>query len=323
MASKIDPQTSIQTSFCQTLPPEVWIQIFSHHTEPIHLWTTCRRISTTLRACAEYAFAEHFLSLIHIDFQLEKYNLGGKSRRPEVPVVFDRLGKRGDRGTVWFKDKRPANAVSDGKGRQARVQFEKVMLRWEENVEGWKPEMPNYTISICGMVNVTVLPNLKINVKEREVQFRWKEMLRLFFRECERMDALKQDWQNQATRQIRANNAKVAKGEKLMPADYPQPWPMAEAEIRKQVRRARLKEYYIEDEQMLWAIDSLKHFEHYGAASGNARALKLDPDLPGAGLGEKWFGCVNLVQELYLDEWSCMHRIDTKIENIRTDQGRV
>jgi hypothetical protein len=71
---------------------------------------------------------------------------------------------------------------------------------------------------------------------------------------------------------------------------------------------------------MLWAIDSLKHFEQYGAASGNARALKLDPDIPGAGLGEKWFGSISLVQELYLDEWSCMNRIDTKIDHLRNSR---
>jgi hypothetical protein len=105
-----------------------------------------------------------------------------------------------------------------------------------------------------------------------------------------------------------------------MPVDCPQSWPTAEAEIRKQVRRERLKKYYHNNEHMLWAIDSLKHFEQYGAASGNARALKLDPDIPGAGLGEKWFGSISLVQELYLDEWSCMNRIDTKIDHLRNSR---
>jgi hypothetical protein len=37
-------------------------------------------------------------------------------------------------------------------------------------------------------------------------------------------------------------------------------------------------------------------------------------------VGEKWFGSVNLVQELYLDEWSCMHRIDLRSEEVRGER---
>jgi hypothetical protein len=29
---------------------------------------------------------------------------------------------------------------------------------------------------------------------------------------------------------------------------------------------------------------------------------------------------VNLVQELYLDEWSSMHRIDTKVEHVKGEE---
>jgi hypothetical protein len=104
-----------------------------------------------------------------------------------------------------------------------------------------------------------------------------------------------------------------------MPADFPPPWATAEAEIRKRVRRARLKEHYRDDEQMLWALESLKYFEQYGTASGANKALKVDPKIPGVGLGEKWFGRIHVVQELYLDEWSCMHRINTQSSHLRTD----
>ncbi|KAH8723704.1 hypothetical protein GQ44DRAFT_305899 [Phaeosphaeriaceae sp. PMI808] len=319
MRPKAMPQLRAFEPQCASLPPEVWINIFRYHTDLAHLWTVCRRISSTHRACAEHAFAEYFLIDIHIAFQLEKHNLGGKSKRPEVLVTFDRLGKSGDKGTVWFRDKRPKITVCDGnlKGKKADEQFSQTMRRWQENVDQWKPEMPNYIISIRGLVNDVALPDVKINIEEREIQFEWRKMLQLFYREHEQALALKHVWHTKTVKQLCKNQARLAKGEKLSPADYPLPWPTAEAEIRKQVRRARLKESYSHDEQMLWAIDSLKHFENYGAASGHARALKIDPDLPGAGLGEKWFGSVNLVQELYLDEWSCMHRIDTKIEHLR------
>ena len=322
MATKNSSLSCIRVSRCPSLPPEVWINVFSYHTDLAHLWLACRRVSSTLRACVEYAFAEYFLYDVCIDFQLEKYNLGGRSKRPEVPVTFDRLGKCSDKEMAWFSDKRPQDTIRDGNGNATKAQEHliKTMRRWEENVHGWKPEMPNYTISICGIVNDTALPGLKINIQEREIRFEWRKMLHLFFREHEQFHALKHVWQAETAKRIRANNARLAKREKLMPTDFPQPWSTAEAEIRKQVRRARLKDSYNNDEQMLWAIDSLKHFEQYGAASDSAKALKLNPDLPGAGVGEKWFGGVNLVQELYLDEWSCMHRIDTKTEHLRTDR---
>jgi hypothetical protein len=318
MPCKAAPQTESIKWQCSALPPEVWINIFSYHADPAHLWTVCRCVSSTLRACAEHAFAEHFLRYVHIDFQLEKYNLGGKSKRPEIPVSFDRLGKRSEKQVAWFNDKRLRSEVCDGNGKKAQDQLDKILRRWEENVHGWRPEMPNYTINICGLVNDTALPGLQISVEERAIQFEWKKMLQLFYREHDRLLAQKKTWQIQTAKQIATNNGRLSKGEKLMPADYPQPWSLVEPEARKQVRRARLKEHYIGREQMLWAIDSLEHFEQYGAASGHARALKLDPDLPGAGLGQKWFGSLNLVQELYLDEWSCMHRIDTKIDHLRT-----
>ncbi|KAH7072145.1 hypothetical protein BKA63DRAFT_63482 [Paraphoma chrysanthemicola] len=318
MASKAPAKPRVRAPLCPSLPPEVWTNVLRYHTDLAHLWCVCRRVSSTFRACAEYAFAEYFLQDVYIDFQLEKYNLGGKSKRPEVPAVFERIGKRDNKETVWFRDGRPPYPVFKGMGMKMRQRYEDTFSRWEENVKAYKPEMPNYTISIDGIVNDTPLPGLQINIDDREISFEWRKMLKLFYREHERLHVLKDEWQAKTAKQIRANNARLAKGEKLMPSDYPQTWSSAEAEIRKEIRRARLKESYSDDERMLWAIDSLKHFEQYGAATGNAKALKLDPDLPGAGLGEKWFGCVNLVQELYLDEWSCMHRIDTKLEHLRT-----
>lgn len=326
--------TPVFVALCASLPPEIWINIFRYHTDLTHLWLTCRAVSPSIRACVEYAFAQHFLDCVHIDFQLEKYNLGGKSIRPEVPVGFARLKKRGpenlkvrgkrkgqDLGKeiAIFRDKRANCEVTGttGRGKKALQEYDRVMKRWEENVRERKPEMPNYTISIGGVVNDTALPGLDIDIEKREVQFEWKPMLQLFFRECERLRIMKAQWQRDTIKRIRDNNRRVAKGEKLMPSDYPVSMATAEIEMRKEIRRARLREHYAGNDRMVWAIDSLKHFENYGASIGGLKALKLNADLPGAGLGEKWFGSVNVVQELYLDEWSCMHRVDTKTENIR------
>ncbi|KAJ4364430.1 hypothetical protein N0V83_009024 [Neocucurbitaria cava] len=195
--------------------------------------------------------------------------------------------------------------------------------------------MPNYTITIGGggggnsfllLVNDTALPGLDININiaERgaEIRFKWREMLHLFFREHARQQMLRQKWHLEATLKMAENN----KGEKLLlPSDYhpSPPWCVAaEAQIRKEVRRKRLAEAYQGNEEMSWAIASLKHLEQdaVGAAAAGGhcskKAVTLDAEIPGAGLGERWFGRSNLVQELFLDEWSCLHRIETKIEHL-------
>lgn len=339
MATK-KPKTTIplrplsHIPLCTSLPPEVWINIFRYHSDLTHLWLTCRAVSSLLRACAEYAFSEYFLGSVQIDWQLEKHNLGGRSRRPEVPVVFHKLCSRNvdDEDTksrtegkdfAVFRDTRLKSEVTGtaGQGKRAQQEYDRVMKRWEENVRSSKPELPHYTISIKGIVNDTPLPDLRINVDKREISFRWKPMLQLFYRESSRLRTLKSHFHHDTALIIRQNHKKLANGEKLMPSDYPLSWATAEVELRKEIWRARLRDHYAQDEQMVWAIESLKHFENYGAAAGSSKAIKLNPDLPGAGLGEKWFGSVPLVQELYLDEWSCMHRIDTKVEQLRNSDG--
>jgi hypothetical protein len=158
------------------------------------------------------------------------------------------------------------------------------------------PSMPHYTIAIDGLVNDTALPGLKLDVAARQVRVEWKPMLTLFYREHAALLA----------RKAKADAAS---------------WPQIEPEARRQIRRARLKEAYAGHAQLLWAIDSLRYFD----SSAGSRDVKLNPDVPGAGLGEKWFGGLNVVQEMYLDEWSCMHRIDMKAEHLRSvlDHGNA
>lgn len=309
------PNAHEHTPQCASLPPEIWIRILSYHSDLTHLWITCRSVSLTFRAYTEQVFAEYVLKETFVDWQLEKYNLGGKSKRPEVPVSYSHFTQDKEKKIVYFKDKRKKSEI----GRKA--EFETIMERWQERVKTSKPEMPNYTLRIGCMVNDTALPNLSIGIKDRTVSFDWREMFHLFFREQERLRILKARWYADTAAKIQDNNRRLSKGETLSPSDYPQQYVIAEVELRKQIRRARLKEWYREDEEMIWAIDALKYFENHGAASGSSKAFKLLPDIPGAGVGERWFGSVHLVQGLYLDEWSCFHRIDTKVEHLRGDNG--
>lgn len=308
---------------CAPLPPELWIRILSYNTDLAHLWTACRHVSRTFSAYTEQVFAEYIIRNTYIDFQLEKYNLGGKSKRPEIPTSFSHFvfGTDSDGGgrvktLACFKDKRRKSDIGGGR----KKEYDKIMERWESNVRNWKPEMSNYTIRIGSLVNDTALPNLRIDIAKRSISFDWRLMYTLFFREQALIRTLKARWKRETEARVKANNERVAKGEKLLITDYPVVWAVAGVEARKEIRRKRLKEHYADSEEMLWAVDSLKHFENHGASSGSVKAFKLNPDLPGAGVGEKWFGSVRLVQELYLDEWSCMHRIDTKLEHLKEDE---
>jgi hypothetical protein len=293
---------------CPSLPPELWIRILTYNTDLTHLWTVCRDVSSQFRAYTEQVFAESVLRNMSVDFHLEKYNLGGKSKRPEVPTSFARFvhgiklenGER-EKMLVCFQDHRKKSEIASGR----KKEYDMIMERWESNVKAWKPEMPNYTIRIGNFVNDTQLSALSIDVASRRIEFDWRRTLTLFFREQVLLRFLRSKWE--------------AESEKTM-EDYPMPRAAAETEMRKQIRRKRLREHYMKDDQMVWAIGSLERFENHSSTYGSSRAFKLNPDLPGTGIGEKFFGSVNLVQELYLDEWSCMHRIDTKIEHMKGEE---
>jgi hypothetical protein len=209
---------------------------------------------------------------------------------------------------VWFKDKRSKKEVGGGK----KGEYEKVVDRWKENVTAVRPEMPNYTITIGNMVNDTALPGLLLNMADREVCINWRKMYQAFFKEQDRLRVLKKRWNVEIAKKLEANRQRLAKGEKLTIDDLPKSWQVVEIGYRKKIRRERLKEYYKDSEEKNWAIDSLKYYDESKASDG--KSLKALSEIPGAGLGERWFGSTYLLQSLYLDEWSCLHRIDTKRE---------
>lgn len=312
-----------RSSWCPSLPPELWIRILTYNTDLTHLWTVCRHVSSHFRAYTEQVFADVVLRDTNIDFHLEKYNLGGKSKRPEVPTWFARFVhgiklENGDREKtlVRFQDHRKKSDIAGGK----KKEYDRIMERWESNVKDWKPEMPNYTIRVGNMVNDTELPDLSIDIASRQVHFNWRQALTLFFREQALLRFLRSRWETESEVIMGKNKERLAKGEHLTADDYPMPRAAAEVEMRKQIRRKRLREYYVSNDRVVWAIGSLERFENHSSSYGSSKAFKLNPDLPGSGVGEKYFGSVNLVQELYLDEWSCMHRIDTKIEHMKGEE---
>ncbi|KAF2010344.1 hypothetical protein BU24DRAFT_399619 [Aaosphaeria arxii CBS 175.79] len=293
------------------LPPELWIRILSHHPDPVHLWSTCRILSRTWQSYVETVVSTVYLRYFaSICFSLEKYNLGGKTARPEISCTFDR-----------FEDE---SADKDGTGSDkdqsnGREKFAKVMDRWEERVATSKPETPHYTIRIGRLINDTALPGLVFSKERREIGFSWLPMIRLFFREQERLRTLKSKYHLDVRRTLESNRKKLAKGEALSPEELPKSWASLEPDVRKSIRRVRLKEAYSDNEEMQWAIGSLKVYESSKGSDG--KVVKALSEIPGAGMGERWFGSTYLIQALYLDEWSCLHGIDTKSEHLAHEAG--
>ena len=188
-----------------------------------------------------------------------------------------------------------------------------VRERWEERVRGSRPEMPNYTIRIGDMVNDTPLPGLVFDGEKNEVRFEWRAMFCAFFREQDRFAVLKERWHTELTEKMQ----KIEQGDAIPAQDLHPSWPAAELQIRKQARRERLREWYEEqgNEEMVWAIESLRDYEKCRKDDGQVvRALA---EIPGAGIGEKWFGSMFCLQALYMDETDCLHRINMKSESAK------
>ncbi|KAH7128793.1 hypothetical protein B0J11DRAFT_549473 [Dendryphion nanum] len=318
-----------------SLPPEIWIRILSHHEDPVHLWTTCRRVSNTFLSYVDQVFADSYLRYsFAIDFQLEKHNLGGKSQRPEIPCTFHHFSLDKQKHLAHFRDPRPKKGVigpgptpkhSKDKSNATITEYDRVIERWTERIATSKPETPHYTIRLLAhhrttiLVNDTALPDLHFNASMREISFDWRSALTLFFREQARLLYLKAQHTTSSADILASNRALLASQKPIDPSSLPLPWPSLEPSLRKQIRRTRLRETYAGNEEMMWALKSLGLYEGSKAADG--RVLKSLGEIPGAGLGEKWWGSTWLLQGLYLDEWAALQGMERKVEGLREGWG--
>jgi hypothetical protein len=266
------------------------MNIFQFHTSLTHLWTTCRQVSSTLRACVEHTFSTLYLEDIHILFYVDRYNPGDRARF-QVGVGFDRVGTGESKELAWFSEEKEIERTE-----QKRILNDNParIIRWEQNIGKMKPEFPAYTIRIGTMVNDTALPGLKVDVKKREISFEWRKALDFFFREEVRRETLYTRWK--------------AEGALPLGLGQVQDPEIVQFGMRRLARRTRLREAYVQDEGMAWATASLQHFRRGPAGS-------LPPDLPGAGPDEKWFGSADIVLDLYLDEGVCLNRIQNRLRH--------
>ncbi|KAF2502978.1 hypothetical protein BU16DRAFT_521608 [Lophium mytilinum] len=324
MTLPFSPTPSPSPPYLPSLPPELWIRILIYNADLTHLWTACRQVSQSFRAFTEQAFADTHLRHTTIYFHLDKYNLGGSTRRPEVVTAFTRFSPSRLKERVYFTQNQTdpeilqfsiKNISRGGRGKPKETDvahLRKLLLeRWRQQVQDIRPECPNYVIQIGDMVNDTALPGLELHKDtDVEISFEWRSMLTVFFREQERMRRLAESWHSDVAPQMAESRRKVAAGEMTL-ADQlvwsAKLWAGAEKGFRKAIRRARLREHYRVNEEMVWAIGSMEHLE------GPARLLK---DVPGGRVGEKWFQSMYLPEYLLMDEWSSLQRIDSKAEMV-------
>jgi hypothetical protein len=290
MLSKETFPENARTSCLPQLPPEIWMNIFQFHTSLTHLWTTCRQVSSTLRACVEHTFSTFFLEDIHILFYVDRYNLGDRVRF-QVGVGFDRVGTGESKELAWFSEE---NEIERTEQKRISNDNPARIIRWEQNIGKMKPEFPAYTIRIGTMVNDTALPGLKVDVKKREISFEWRKALDFFFREEVRRETLYTHWK--------------AEGALPLGLGQVQDPEIVQFGMRRLARRTRVREAYAHDERMAWATASLQHFRRGPAGS-------LPPDLPGAGPNGKRFGSADIVLDLYLDEAICLNRIQNRLRD--------
>ncbi|KAF2197544.1 hypothetical protein GQ43DRAFT_475347 [Delitschia confertaspora ATCC 74209] len=285
---------------CPSLPLEVWIHVLEHYDDLNHLWSTCRHVSAGWKLYIEQIFAQRHLQGTKIVYQLEKNNLGGKSRRPEMHMTFSHFSPD-DKTLAHFK----AEVHEGSKSSVIRSLTTKtVWERWVDQVRSSRPENPRYTIQIERMVNDTELPRVMVNLGAREISFDWRGMFQAFFREEERFRVLCEREIENCTLQPENGNLRG------LFSEVPQEtiFRSQRRELQKRIRRERLKEHYEGDEEMTWALNALDIITN--DTTSRSMQQTLEDDVPGARIGERFHDWCHLPQSLYMDEWSSFNWVE-------------
>ncbi|KAF2658203.1 hypothetical protein K491DRAFT_690353 [Lophiostoma macrostomum CBS 122681] len=266
---------------------------------------------------------------------------GGESGEGGMAQVKRRLvyfsSKQREDGAIIDVDWIPRHKKNaKGGSKNKKPTSAEMLQRWESNIANIRPEMPNYTIRIGHLVNDTALPGLTFCGEERAVAFDWRGMFARFFREVERGRMMERKYTESLVSEENGHNSLHPAPTPTPPTTKPTPSNPHRPAFAKLIRRARLREAYshpnshanshfhsnvlARDDEKIWAIDSMTFYEQSRGTDG--RVMRPLSEIPGAGLGEKWFGSVSVLQEMVLDEWSCLDRIERMVEEGREeDEG--
>ena len=184
-----------------SLPPELWSLIFSHHTDPKHLWATGRRVCSTWRSEIPKVIAKKYLAnprmtQIHTSCSLAKdknfacllaprltfSRWDGETRAVFKPYPWITVHHRQDcRGQFISARNEGSRSIRSFQfGHTTRPLIGETCL---EDAGGRRCDIPPYQIRIKWDKTDTELPALEVHFEKSEISFEWRRMLGLFYRE--------------------------------------------------------------------------------------------------------------------------------------------
>jgi hypothetical protein len=192
-----------------SLPLELWLLIFSQHTDPKHLWITGRQVCSTWRSEIPKVIAKKYLedpqmTQIHASCLSAKEKhlaclmsrvLGFSHYEGKTRAVFNPLERKRTRKFRFPQECRDQITSAKNAGSRSIGFFQLGRptgpLSGEtclEEAGGRRCDIPPYEIWIKWDKTDTELPGLEVNFEKREISFEWQRMLELFYREVAVLD---------------------------------------------------------------------------------------------------------------------------------------
>jgi len=184
------------------LAPELWLQVLRQHTDPLHLWLSCRQVSGTWRNEVNKIFATRYLQdprMTELAFDL------GKWTKP-FTMHFDRFDPVHPTRCIFADNPSPFDLTNREQEapKQPSVELDLQQADFIEQMRigQWKSllasydtghlnvrrgagrfDEPSHTIRVKRLVNDTELPGITVDYDKREVSFRWLELFECLYRE--------------------------------------------------------------------------------------------------------------------------------------------
>jgi len=178
------------------LPPELWLRVLRQHTEPEHLWTHCRQVSSAWRTEVHHIFRERYLQdpimtelRLHPDDEVH----------PNAKMHFDRFDTEDDSRCVFTEEKNTSLLSAPSALQPSDPVWTKYVSNYlsrndteEELWRGFK--YPAHSIRVKGIINDTELPGIRVDYDKGEVSFQWLPMFERLFREAHAIEKGIETW---------------------------------------------------------------------------------------------------------------------------------
>jgi hypothetical protein len=192
-----------------SLPLELWLLIFSQHTDPKHLWITGRQVCSAWRSEIPKVIAQKYLENPQMT-QIHASCVSAKAKHlaclmgpllvfshyeSKTRAVFEPFPREWGRTVNCSQECRDqfTSATNEGSrsfgffqlGRPTGPLSGETCL---EEAGGRRCDIPPYQIWIKWDKTDTELPGLAVDFEKREISFEWQRMIELFYREVVVLD---------------------------------------------------------------------------------------------------------------------------------------